>query len=141
MSAQRIIIPMYHGIRGNLKEFFYSRDGNLKPDEVFWLVPVAVFTPDGLNVFEFKTIPTTSRYEGDLEFEVWDKLRNSIPKKVAVVKVNAVDDTYVVEVAERYMKNRFTMEFNLIVANREPDPALLFRNNTHHGNPKYKDKL
>ncbi|BEG72507.1 hypothetical protein [Pseudomonas phage PA1C] len=141
MSAQRVIIPMYHGVKGDLKQFFYSRDGNLKLTEVFWLVPVAVFTPDGLNVFEFKTIPTTARYENNLTFEVWDKLRNSTPKLVATVKIDTIADTYVVEVSERYMKNRFTMEFNLIIANREPDPALLYRNNTHHGDIHYKGKL
>lgn len=141
MSAQKVIIPLYQGIKGDLKEFFYSKDGALDRGKVYWLVPIAAFTPDGIPVGEIKTIPTFERYEGNFELVLWDKLRQATPKKVATIFVDALTDSYQVVVEERYMHLRLVMELNLTLANNEVNQALLYRNNTHHGDPAYKDKL
>ncbi|AEH03688.1 virion structural protein [Pseudomonas phage PhiPA3] len=136
----RVVIPLYKGVRGNLKQFFYSRNGEFDKRFVWWITPIACYMPDGLAVGELKTVPTVSRYEGQIEFEVWDKLRRATPKLVAKVKIDADDDTYEVELEDYYMTQRLQLEFNLHQSNTVHE-SQAFRNKTHHGDWSYRDKV
>ena len=140
-SALRVVIPLLHDTEAPLDRYFYSVDGLRDPRHVWWITPIAVFDVSGWNVFEFKILPTMAAYADTLTFEIWDKLRQSRPKLVGVVKIDAQLDTYRAMLEPYYQKFNFSMEFNLHRANRIPDASQAYRNNTHHGDWAYKEKL
>lgn len=140
----RVVLPLQHRVRGHLTKYFYSQDGVLDRNNIWWITPVACFTPDGLSIGEFKTVPTLERYDilsPEIKFEVWDKLQRSKPILVATVYIDPRRDWYIIDVTERYRSKPNQIEFNLHTANREPDSSQAFLNKTPHGEWKFKDTL
>lgn len=136
-----ITIPLYAGVKGNLFESPETRNGSPLKGKVHWLCPMEVLFPDGFNAFKLTFVPKLQAYRDTFEIEVYDKYQLAQPKYMGKVKINAVDDTYEVQLEPRYHCYRLTMRLTAVHTPQEPHEANAFRNSTPHGDWRYKDKI
>lgn len=140
-ASIRIVIPLYNGVGGQIDKNFYSTDGQYDKRKVYWLVPSQVYGPGGASMYKVKVVPTLQTYQGEFEFNVWDKQLQAKPLLVATIKFNVDTNSYVVSVTERYACLRLVMELNMIRAPIEPCQSLAFRNQTPYGQWEFKDNI
>lgn len=140
-SSTRITIPFMSGVKGNLLDFPFTRDGNTRFNGIKWITPVEVLFPDGFNIYKLKVVPTLQAYEGKFDFEVWDNYQLSRPKYIGKVSIDAETDNYTVEVDPMYRCYRLSMIFLIHHNPQEPFHTIAFQNATPYGEWRYKDVI
>lgn len=116
-----VSIPLYPGVKGSLLEAPWTQKGTEVTEKIYWVTPREVAWPDGWNIFNIEVTPTYLAYTGILEFELWDKYKLAVPKYMGKVKINSADDTYEVQLEQRYHGYRLTAMFILTHSPRQPE--------------------
>jgi hypothetical protein len=130
-------LPLYSGVKGDLNDsirgFCQKHIGH-----PVWITPDRVSGVNEVPIFAFRIVPKLDRYEDIKVFDIWDKSCKMKPIHVAKVTINCNDDTYAVELSERYMTRRLNMTFHLHATGMEPHQIEAFNNGTHHGDWNYR---
>lgn len=140
-SSTRITIPIMAGVRGSIREYPFTRDGEDRMRDIKWITPIEVQFPDGWAIFKLKIVPTLISFEGEKEFKIWDQYMMSQPRLVGTVKIDCTTETYEVTLEQRYHCYRLSM---ILLAHHEPQEPFYtnaFRNGTPYGEWRYKDVI
>lgn len=140
-SSTRITIPFMAGVRGNIRQYPFTRKGDELEAKINWITPIEVDFPDGWSIFDLKIVPTLIAYEGEKEFEVWDNRQLSKPKWIGTVKINCDTDSYEVKLDQRYHCYRLSMVLLVHHNPQEPFYTNAYRNQTPYGEWRYKDVI
>lgn len=134
-----VTIPLYPGVSGDLLAYPDTKLGTQVTGKIHWIVPVEIQFPDGWAIFKVRFRPKLHKYEGNIEFEIWDKYQLSTPKYMGKVKINCADNSYEVEMDQRYHCYRLSALFTLTHSPQEPFRSNAYRNQTPYGDWRYKD--
>lgn len=142
MTASTVVsIPLYPGVKGDLFAAPWTKTGTQVTGKVHWVVPLEVQFPDGWAIFNVGVVPAMSAYRDIIEFEIYDKRQLAKPYYMGKVKINAVDDTYEVQLEPRFHCYRLTMMLTAIHTPQEPNEALAYRVGVPYGDWRYKDVI
>ena len=136
-----VSIPLYPGVKGDLFESPWTKDGGKVTGKVHWVVPLEVQFPDGWAIFNTSVVPALQAYRDTFEFEIYDKYQLAKPKYMGKVKINAVDDTYEVQIEPRYHCYRLTMMLTAFHTPQEPNETNASRVGVPYGDWRYKDVI
>lgn len=145
----RVAIPLYKGMKGTLTSCFYSRDGVLKDTSFTQATPIQVYDTSGATVSSVRFNPTILDVRSvtpgviipEVELVLWDKVSQSVKKKMAVLHLDLFNNKYRVDVEDYYAHMKLVVELNLysnplVVIHK----SQAYRNNTPYGDWAYKDK-
>lgn len=140
-SSTRIAIPLMTGVKGNILDFPFTKDGNTRFTKIHWITPLEIQFPDGWNIFKLTVVPTLQSYEGKFHFEIWDTYQLSKPKYLGRVNIDADTNDYSVELEQRYHCYRLSMLFIIHHAPQVPFYTMALENGTPYGEWRYKDVI
>jgi hypothetical protein len=136
-----VSIPLYPGVKGDLFESPWTKDGGKVNGKVHWVVPLEIQFPDGWAIFNTSVVPALQNYTGKFEFEIYDKYQLAVPKYMGKVIIDSTDDTYEIQLEQRYHCYRLTMMLTVFHTPQEPNETNAYRVGVPYGDWRYKDVI